>query len=115
MMVSSDGRAKGLSVLRTVAELFKMMLEEGGNMLSKPSCLKCGSLCEVKKCMCMEPPVPKVSAAEQHSLAAADIEEDEAPRKPHRIQRRISFCWTCGGGNRIVIHGILVKNIGVQQ
>ena len=100
MIVSSSGRARGLSVIRTIAEMFKMMLENESAVLTKPVCSNCGALCEADKCMCIKPPMV-VEVAEQPREALDDDENEEAPAETKKFLKnprsRISYCWVCGG------------------
>jgi hypothetical protein len=100
MIVSSSGRARGLSVLRTIAEMFKMLLENESAVLTKPVCPNCGALCEAAKCMCLK--APMVAVVDEQPVEALDVEEDEeAPVEAKKFTKnsraRTNYCWVCGG------------------
>ena len=116
-IISHTGRARGLAILRTIAEVLQKLLKEGSSMPIN-SCQVCGALCEDEKCMSVADPEKKGDVQQTENEEPAERDKREvADNEAIKLGRRKSMiCWVCGEKTDILPHieGRPCRNIGIS-
>ena len=93
-ILSSSGRAKAMSVIRTLSEVINAILVSK-SLPGAPKCSQCGGICKSSKCIGEE--------TQEIEIAENKVEPDKksGPITVTRAARGKSlmrFCWVCGEG-----------------